>query len=224
MSREELLNKNAEIIKSVSLNIKELAPHSLVIVVTNPLDLMTYMVLKTTGFDHKKVLGMGISLDAARFANLISEELNISPADVEACVIGSHGSGMLPLPRFTRIKGAGLDKMLDEKQIEELVKRTVNRGAEIVSLLGSGSAYFAPSASIASLVKSIIKDEKRTLGVCTYLTGEYGLQDVCIGVPCRVGKNGIEGIVQLELSSKETETLVTSADNLKKQYSKLTFD
>jgi len=221
MTREELLSNNAGILKDVSLNIKKLAPQSLVIVVTNPLDLMTYLVLKITGFNASRVLGMGISLDVARFANLISKELNIPTADIDACVIGIHGEEMLPLPKFTNIKGVALDEFLDDKKIENLVKKTINRGAEIVSLLGSGSSYFAPSAAIAAIVKIMVKDEKRTMGVCACLNGEYGLKDVCIGVPCRLGKQGIEKIIELDLNKEEKEAFLKSAANLKKQFNNL---
>ena len=216
MAREELLAKNTQILKDISLNIKKLAPHAVVIVVTNPLDLMTYFVLKTTGLKAQKVFGMGSGLDAARFANLIAKELNIPTGDVNACVIGSHGEGMLPLPRFTNIKGVPLDEFINDKKIENLVEKTVNRGAEIVALLGSGSAYFAPSLATAAIVKTIAKDQKRTIGVCAYLNGEYGIKDVCIGVPCRLGKKGIEEIIELELNKEEKEAFLKSADNLKK--------
>jgi len=215
MSREELLSKNAQILKEVSRNIKTLAVNSIVIVVTNPLDLMTYFVLRSTGFKPNKVFGMGISLDAARFANLISKELNVPITDVEACVIGSHGEGMLPLPRFTNIKGVALDEFLDEKKVEALIDKTVKRGAEIVSFLGSGSAYFAPSAAITAIVKAIVKDEKRTLGISAYLNGEYGLKGLCIGVPARLGRNGIEQIIALDLNKKEKETLTNSAESIR---------
>jgi len=215
MSREELLAKNAQILKEVSGNIKTLAVNSIVIVVTNPLDLMTYFVLKTTGFKTNKVFGMGISLDAARFANLISKELNVPVTDVEACVIGSHGEGMLPLPRFTNIKGVALDEFLDEKKIEALIDKTIKRGAEIVSFLGSGSAYFAPSAAIAAIVRAIVKDEKRTLGICAHLNGEYGLKGLCIGVTARLGRNGIEQIIALDLNNKEKEILTNSAESIR---------
>lgn len=221
MSREELVNKNAAILKEISLKIKKIAAHALVIVVTNPLDLMTYLCLKITGFSKNKILGMGVSLDAARFSNLIGEELNIPAADIEACVIGTHGEGMLPLPRFSYIKTAALGKFLNDQKIEELIKRTVNRGAEIVSLLGSGSAYFAPSAAVTRLIKAIARDEKYILGVSAYLDGEYGLKDVCIGVPCRLGHKGIEEIIELDLNQKERALLTQSAANLKKQYSAL---
>ncbi len=216
MTREELLAKNAEILKDVCLNIKKLARDTILIIVTNPLDLMTYLALKLTGFKPSKVIGMGLTLDAARFANLISKELNIPNTDIEATVIGSHGEGMLPLPSFTNIKGAPLEKFLDEAQIKGLIKRTINRGAEIVSLLGSGSAYFAPSAAIAGLVGVMVKDEKRTLGISAYLDGEYGVKGVCIGVPCRIGKQGIEKIIELELTREEKEAFIDSAETIRK--------
>lgn len=221
MTREELLSKNAAILKDICLNIKTLAPQSILVVVTNPLDLMTYFVLKSTAFKPSRVLGMGISLDEARFANLISGELNISVADIEPCVIGSHGQEMLPLPRFTKVKNKPLDKIIDEKKIQGLVERTIGRGAEIVSLLGSGSAYFAPSAAAAAVARAIAKDEKRAIGACAYLNGEYGLSDVCIGVPCRLGKQGIEEIIELELNQKEKEAFFEAAAHLKKQYNAL---
>lgn len=214
MTREELLSKNAQTLKDISLNIKKLTPLGIVIVVTNPVDLMTYFVLKITGFKPNKVLGMGISLDTARFANLISQELNIPVTDIDGCVIGNHGEGMLPLPRFTKIKGITLDEFLDDKKIESLVKKTVSRGLEIVTLLGSGSAFFAPAEAAASLVKTISKDEKRTWGVCAYLNGEYDLRDVCIGVPCRIGRQGIEKIIELDLNREEKEKLSHAAGNL----------
>ena len=221
MTREDLLNKNAQILKGLCLEIKKLSPKSILVIVTNPLDIMTYFAIKTTGFKPNRVIGMGISLDAARFANLISKELKVSPVDIEASVIGTHGEEMVPLPRFTNIKGVRLDEFLDEKKIAEVVKKTIERGKEIVSLLGSGSAYFAPSAAIASLVKIIVKDEKRTQGVCAYLNGEYGAKDVCIGVPCRIGKNGIEKIIELDLNKSEKEAFLKSAVLLKEQYKAL---
>ncbi len=211
MSREELLSKNAAILKDICLNIKKLAPKSIIIVVTNPLDIMTNFVLKTTGFEAGNVIGMGLSLDAARFANLISKELNIPVTDIEACVIGTHGEGMLPLSRFTNIKGVTLDEFLDDKKVKALLDKVVNRGAQIVSLLGSGSAYFAPSAAIAAIVRIIAKDEKRTIGVCTHLNGEYGIKDICIGVPARLGRTGVEKIVELDLGKEEKEKLIASS-------------
>ncbi|MDP2941300.1 MAG: malate dehydrogenase [Candidatus Omnitrophota bacterium] len=218
MTREELLRKNAQILKDTCLNIKKLATEAIVVVVTNPLDLLTYLALKTTGFAPNRVIGMGPSLDAARFANLISRQLNISAADIEPCVIGSHGEGMLPLPRLTKVQGVALDELLDDNAVKALVEKTVGRGLEIVTLLGSGSAYFAPSAATASLVKSVAKDEKRVIGVCAYLSGEYGIKDTCIGVPCRIGSKGIEQVIELELNPEEQKLLQQAAEKLKVQY------
>ena len=221
MTRQDLLNKNAQIVKDLCLSIKELASQSIVIMVTNPVDLITYLTIKITGFKPNRVIGMGISLDQSRFANLISKELNIPSTDIEATVIGSHGEGMLPLARFTTIKGISLDEFLKEEAIHALIKKTIERGAEIVSLLGSGSAYFAPSAAIAEIVRVIAKNEKRTLGVSAHLNGEYGIKDVCIGVPCRLGKEGIQQIIELDLNKPEKDAFLKSADYLKKQYSNI---
>jgi malate dehydrogenase len=221
MTREELLNKNAAILKDICLQIKAGAPQAIIVTVTNPLDLMTTFVLKTTGFKSSRVFGMGVTLDAARFANLIAQELAVSPADIEPCVIGTHGEGMLPLSRLTTVKGVGLEEFLDEKKVEALVKNTVGRGLQIVTLLGSGSAYFAPSAAIAQIVRAVVKDEKRVIGVSAYLSGEYGIKDICLGLPCRLGREGIEEIIPLDLNPAEKKALVDSARQLKDQYSKI---
>ena len=221
MSRDELLAKNGLIVKDVCLKIKELAKQAIVIVVTNPLDIMTFYALKITGFKREKVLGMGVSLDAARFANLIACELAIPVTDVEATVIGAHGEMMLPLPGFTKIKGVLLDEFLDDKRIGVLVSRTINRGAEIVANLGTGSAFFAPTAAICAMVRAIVKDEKRTLGLCCYLNGEYGIKDTCIGVPCRLGKDGIEQVIELGLSADELAHLTKSATAVAQATAKL---
>jgi len=216
MTREELLAKNAQILKEVCLNIKKMAPQAIVIVVTNPLDLMTYLALKITGFSKNRVLGMGISLDASRFANLISQELNLGPTEIDAVVIGSHGEGMLPLAKHTKIKGVSLEEFLNKEKVDSLVKKTAGRGAEIVSFLASGSAFFAPSAAVAQIVKAIAKDEKKILGACAYLNGEYGIKDICIGVPCRLGKAGIENIIELDLNDSEKKALLVSSESIRK--------
>jgi len=221
MSREELLAKNAQILKGISLNIKELAKKAIVIVVTNPLDIMTLYALKITGFKPAKLFGMGISLDTARFVNLIAQELNLPVTDIEALVIGAHGENMLPLPNFSKVKGVALDEFINEEKIKSLVERTIGRGAEIVANLGTGSAFFAPSAAIAAIVKTIVKDEKRTLGVCSYLNGQYGIKDTCIGVPCRLGKNGIEQVIELELLPEEKLCLEKSASQVARACSQL---
>lgn len=212
MTREELLAKNAQILNGICLKIKELAKKAIVIIVTNPLDVMTFYALKITGFKPGKLFGMGISLDTARFANLIAGELKLPVTDIEALVIGAHGETMLPLPNFTKVKGVALDEFLNDEKIKSLVSRTVGRGAEIVANLGTGSAFFAPSAAIAAIVKTIVKDEKRTIGLCSYLNGQYCIKDSCIGVPCRLGKDGIEQIIELDLSPEELARLSKSAD------------
>ncbi|MBU0547151.1 MAG: malate dehydrogenase [Candidatus Omnitrophica bacterium] len=211
MTREELLAKNAQILKDVCLNVKELAKDAIVVIVTNPLDIMTLYALKITGFKPQKLFGMGISLDVARFTNLVAQELGLLCTDIEALVIGGHGEGMMPLPGFTKVKGVALDEFMDEDKVSSLVSRTIGRGAEIVANLGTGSAFFAPSAAIAEIVRTIAKDEKRIIGLCSYLNGEYGINDTCTGVPCRLGKKGIEKVIELELSQDEKTKLHKSA-------------
>ncbi|MDD2679469.1 MAG: malate dehydrogenase [Candidatus Omnitrophica bacterium] len=223
MTREELLARNSQILKEVCLNIKKLAPRAVVIIVTNPLDLMTYLALKVTGFAKNKVLGMGSSLDSSRFANLISQELKLPASSIEAMVAGAHGEGMLPLAKQTKIKGVNLEEFLSDEKTACLTKKTVERGAQIVALLGSGSAFFAPSAAVAQMVRVIAKDEKRILGACAYLDGEYGIKDICIGVPCRLGKAGIEKIIELELTAKEKKELLRSAEAMRGLLKQLTF-
>ncbi len=214
MTREELLSKNSQILKNLSLDIKRLAPEAIVIVVTNPLDIMTYLVLKATGFSKNKVFGMGVSLDASRFANIISRELKVSINDIEAMVIGAHGEAMLPLASHTKVNGISLDKVLSKEKVSLLVNKTIGRGAEIVAALGTGSAFFAPSAAIAKIVNIIVKDENKVIGVCAYLNGEYGIKDICIGVPCYLGKNGIKDIVELDLNEEESNRLKSSANSI----------
>jgi len=221
MTREELLGKNAQIIKEVCLQIKKLSPESIIIVITNPLDLMTYLALKVSGFKPNKVIGMGISLDASRFANLIAKQLNIPVSEINPCVIASHGEGMLPLVRLTKVKGVGLDEFIEDKKTSELISQTINRGAKLVSLFGNGSAYFAPSAAAADIVKIIAGDQKSIQGVCAHLNGEYGLRDICIGVPCRLGKVGIEKVIELDLNREEKEAFIKSADAIRKNIDSL---
>jgi len=215
MQREELIQKNASIVKELCLSIKKFSPDAIVIVVTNPLDLMTRLALKTLGFKSSKVFGMGPTLDASRFANLIAERLNIPVSEVDAVVIGSHGEGMMPLPNFTTIRGLPLEQFMDEQKVAEVMAGTVGRGQEIVSLLGSGSAFFAPSAAVADLVKIIFKDQKRTVGLSACLSGQYQANDICIGVPCRLGREGIEQIIELPLESKQAQAFLNSAAHLK---------
>jgi malate dehydrogenase len=215
MTREDLLSKNCAIIDGICRHIRESAPDAIVIMVTNPLDVMTYYMLHKLKFSPGRVFGMGVTLDSSRFANLISNELSVPVTDIQACVIGSHGEAMLPLPRLTKVKGRSLTHAATSKQINSLVDKTVNRGKEIVWLYGSGSAYFAPSAAIAQLVKAIALNESSTFGVSAYLTGQYGLKDICIGVPCIIGKKGIEKVIELDLEAHERQRFAESADSIR---------
>ena len=216
MTREDLLNKNSQIIKGICEKVKVLAPDSIVIIVTNPLDAMTYYAGKILGFSPRKVFGMGLTLDGSRFANLISRELGVPATKIQPVVVGSHGEAMLPLPRFTMVGSFPLTEVIkDPSKIAMLVKKTVERGKEIVDLLGSGSAYFAPSAAIAGLVSAIIKDKRLPFGVSAQLNGEYGLEDICCGVPCVIGEEGIIKIVELDLNLQEQKEFGGSVEAIR---------
>jgi malate dehydrogenase len=215
MTREDLLKKNYEIIKSVSKNIKELSPSSIVIVVSNPADIMAYALLKETGFDKRRVIGMGSNLDSSRFNNLISKKLNIPSSKIKALVLASHGEKMLPLPRLSTVKGRPLNKILSEEEAQELVDATKNRGAQIVSLYGQGSAYFAPATAILEICQVIIKNKKKIIPVCAYLDGEYGASRVCIGVPAIIDRNGIKKVIELDLNLQERELFLESVKSVK---------
>ena len=240
MSRDDLLRKNSEIIRDVSLKIKEFAPlettgqpgkgkmplterakNPIVIVVTNPVDLMTYLVSRLTGFDKKRVFGMGISLDAARFANLIRESLSIPVSTVEAMVMGSHGQTMVPLASLSKARGAPIERLINREIAAKLARATVERGASIVAHLGSGSAYFGPAAAVCNIIRAIARDEKRIIGVCAYLNGEYGINGLHIGVPARIGKDGVEAVIELKLSKEEKEAFVKSCDSIRQQINTL---
>ncbi len=203
MSRSDLLHANANIVKGAALDVAKASPHSIIIVVTNPMDVMAQLVWKTTEFSCTRVMGMGGILDASRFRSFLSLELKVSPEDVEALVLGGHGDDMVPLPRFTTAKGISVTELLPKKKIEALIERTRKGGAEIVSLLKSGSAYYAPAASAFQMVKSILMDEKRLLPCAAYLNGEYGIKDTYMGVPAILGKEGVEKIVEVKLMKEE---------------------
>lgn len=215
MTREDLLNKNAEIVRDVAKKIKALNKTPIVIVVTNPVDILTYLVLKITGFDKKRVIGMGISLDTARFKNLIRQELKVSYKDIDALVVGTHSENMIPLVSLAKVKGRLLSKILSKDKINALIEATQKRGATIVSNLGSGSAFFAPSAAISEMVKSILSNEKQKTVASVYLSGEYNLNDICFGVPVVLGKNGLEKILELKLSVEETSKFFETAQGVK---------
>ena len=221
MTREDLLKINADIIRKSSASIKTFAPEAIVIAVTNPLDIMTQLVFQTTGFKKTKVMVMAGILDSARFAHFIADELKVSPKDISPMVLGSHGDTMVPLPRYSTVSGVPITDFMKPDVIKRLVDRTANGGAEIVGLLKTGSAYFAPGTSVAIMIESILKDQRRILTCSAYLTGQYKLNDVFIGVPVELGRNGIENIVELNLTQLELEALHKSAGIVKKGFDEI---
>jgi malate dehydrogenase len=223
MSRDDLLKVNAEIVSGVSKAVKQHAPNCVVITVTNPLDVMTYLCQKVTGFPANRVIGMAGVLDTARYRTFVAEALNVSVKEVQAFVLGGHGDSMVPLPSYTTIAGVPLTDLLPQDKIEPLVNRARNGGAEIVNLLKTGSAFYAPSAAVVEMAEAIIKDQKRLLPCTALLTGQYGLDDVYVGVPCKLGKNGIEEILEIKLTGSEKEELHKSAADVSDMIKKLTF-
>ena|SRR5438105_3895088 len=215
MSRMDLLEKNAGIMRSVVASAAERSPGAILVVVTNPLDEMTYLAAEVSGFDKTKVMGMAGVLDSARLRYFTAERLGASPFDVEAMTLGSHGEAMVPLPRHATVAGKPLAELVDEATLESLYQRTRDGGAEIVGLLKKGSAYYAPSASIAQMVNAIAGDTKEVLPVCAWCTGQYGISDVYVGVPARLGSRGVEEVVELELNAAELAALRTAADGLR---------
>jgi malate dehydrogenase len=224
MSREDLITKNANLLKDISSQIKPLLEDQIVIIVTNPLDLMAYYFKKLTNIDSKKLIAMGSNLDLARFANLIAEKFNVNINDIAPVVIASHGTEMLPIERLSRISKKPLTELISDEEIADLSRKTIERGAQIVSLYESGSAYFAPSAAILEIIRAIIKDEKKIIYASVYLNGEYGLKDICLGVPIKIGKSGIEQIVDIKLNNKEKLKLLASAESVKSLITKLPSD
>jgi malate dehydrogenase len=221
MSRDDLLMKNAEIVRSVADNVKSRAPEAFVIVVSNPLDVMTQLVEAVTGFGKKRVIGMAGVLDQARFALFIARELGVSVQDVRAMVLGGHGDDMVPLPRYSTVSGIPITDLMTKERIDALIQRTRTGGAEIVELLGTGSAFYAPAASILAMTKSILRDERRLLPCCTRLEGEYGLRGVYVGVPVILGANGVEKVIELRLEPAESKSLQTSAEHVRESVKKL---
>ncbi|CUS98456.1 malate dehydrogenase [Candidatus Chrysopegis kryptomonas] len=224
MSREDLLNTNFGIVKEATLKSIEKSPNAIIIVVTNPLDVMAYTAWKVSGFERHRVIGMAGVLDTARFRTFIAMELNVSVEDVYAFVLGGHGDDMVPLVRYTTVAGIPISELLPKEKIDQLVKRTREGGAEIVSYLKTGSAYYAPSAAIVEMVESIVKDKKRILPCSVLLQGEYGLNDVFVGVPVKLGRKGVEEIIELKLTDEEKEALYASASRVKKITDSLKFD
>ena len=209
MSRDDLIATNAGIVKSVTTQILEFSPDAIIIVVSNPLDVMTYCAFLAAGVDSKKVMGMAGILDTARYRAFLAEALDCSPKDIQAVLMGGHGDTMVPLPRYTTVGGIPVTELIAEDALEAIVNRTKKGGGEIVNLLGT-SAWYAPGAAAAQMVEAIVRDQKRVFPVCAWLTGEYGINDLYIGVPVKLGKNGIEEIIELQLNEEEKALLVES--------------
>ncbi len=212
MTREDLLQKNADVVRAISLKIKEYANKSIVIVVTNPLDVMTYLAWKVTGFDQKRVFGMAGVLDSARLGSILKTKIDVSLKDVKSYVLGSHGDSMVVIPEFTTIKGKKISEVLSGDKLKELIASTKNRGAEIVSLLKSGSAYFAPSQSVYVMLENIVKGKEDVICASAYLDGQYGQKDIYIGVPVKLGKSGVSEIVKINLNNDELKQFEDSCN------------
>jgi len=221
MSREDLLQKNKEIVTSVTRSVVAQSPDSIIIIVSNPLDTMTYLAKEVSGFPKNRVMGMAGILDTARFRVFIAMELNVSVEDIQALVLGGHGDSMIPLPRYTSVGGIPLSQLLSEEKIDKLVARTRKAGGEIVALLKTGSAFYSPSASAIQMAEAIIKDKKRILPCCAYLEGEYGLNDIYFGVPVKLGRAGVEEVMEVELTSEEKELVQKSGAAVKKSITEL---
>lgn len=215
MSRMDLLGKNAAIMNSVIENVVPGSPETIVVVVSNPLDEMTYLAAESSGFPKERVFGMAGVLDSARLRYFISEITGARPSDVEAITLGSHGDAMIALPRHATVAGKPLPELVDEATLEQLFQRTRDGGAEIVGLLKTGSAYYAPSASVVAMVEAIVKDTHDTLPVCAWTTGQYGIEDTYVGVPARLGRKGIEEIVELDLNEEELVALRGAAEGIR---------
>jgi malate dehydrogenase len=215
MSRMDLLAKNAAIVRDVVANVAPGSPDAILIVVTNPLDEMTFLAAEASGFPRERVFGMAGVLDSARLRAFIAEELGVSPSSVEAITLGSHGESMVALPRHAMVGGRPLPELVDEATLERLFQRTRDGGAEIVALLKAGSAYYAPSAAIVAMVRSIATDAKDVLPVCAWTTGQYGIADVYVGIPARLGAKGVEEIVELDLDEDELGRLREAAEGIR---------
>ncbi len=211
MSRDDLVQKNARIIGSISEQIAKHSPDSIILMVTNPLDVMAWVAMRTTGFPRERVIGMAGVLDTARFRSFIALELDVSVQDIQALVLGGHGDSMVPLVSTVSVGGIPLTQMMEPSRIDELVARTRKGGGEIVKLLGTGSAYYAPSAAAVQMVESVVRDKKRILPAAAWLEGEFGLEGMFLGVPCKLGRAGLEEIIEVELSTTEHEALAASA-------------
>lgn len=216
MSRDDLTQVNGKIVMETVAQALEYSPHACVIVVTNPLDVMTYLAWKVSGLPHHRVMGMAGVLDSSRFQTFIAMELGVPPGDVSAMVLGGHGDLMVPLPQYSTVSGIPITELLSPSTLDRLIDRTRNGGAEIVQLLKQGGAYYAPASSVCVMVESILLNQSRILPVAAFLEGQYGLHDLYLGVPCRLGKKGVETILELSLTLEEQSALLQSAASVKK--------
>jgi len=214
MSRDDLIATNAGIVKTVTENVVKHSPNAIIIVVSNPLDVMTYCAFLSANMPSSRVFGMAGVLDTARYRAFLAEELNVSPKDIQAVLMGGHGDTMVPLPRYTTVAGIPVTELIDEARLNEIIERTKFGGGEIVKLLGT-SAWYAPGAAAAQMVEAIVRDQKRIFPVCAWLQGEYGFSDIYLGVPVVLGKNGIEKIIELHLNEAERASLADSAEAVK---------
>jgi malate dehydrogenase len=212
MSRDDLLNTNAGIVKQVSEEVKRTSPHAIVIVVSNPLDVMCYVAKEVTGFPRQRVLGMAGVLDTARYRAFLAEALDVSVRDIQAMVLGGHGDTMVPLISYTSISGIPVTQLMDRSRLDAIVDRTRNGGAEIVKFLKTGSAYYAPSSGAVQMAEAIVHNQRRILPCAAWLEGEYGMSGLFLGVPCKLGRNGLERVIEVELTAEERAALEKSAD------------
>ena len=215
MSRDDLVRTNADIVKQVSLEIKRHCPDAIVLVVSNPLDVMCWVTKQVTGFPRERVIGMAGVLDTARYRAFLAEALDVSVEDIQAMVLGGHGDTMVPLVSYTTVSGIPVSQLLDKATLDKIVERTRNGGAEIVAFLKTGSAYYAPSAAVTQMVEAIAHDKKRILPCAAWVEGEYGVSGIYLGVPCKLGRRGLEQILQVKLSAAEQAALKKSADAVK---------
>jgi len=212
MSRDDLLNTNAGIVKQVSEQVKATSPNAIIVMVSNPLDVMAYVALKVTGFPRERVLGMAGVLDTARYRSFLAEAADVSVRDIQAMVLGGHGDTMVPLISYTSVSGIPITQLLPKDTLDAIVDRTRNGGAEIVKYLKTGSAYYAPSSAAVQMCEAIVRDQKRILPCAAWLEGEYGMRDLFLGVPCKLGRNGLEQILEVELTADERTALEKSAE------------
>jgi malate dehydrogenase len=212
MSRDDLLNTNAGIVKSVSEQIAKTSPNAIIIVVSNPLDVMCYVAKQVSGFPRERVLGMAGVLDTGRYRAFLAEALDVSVRDIQAMVLGGHGDTMVPLISYTSVSGIPVTQLMDKAKLDAIVDRTRNGGAEIVKYLKTGSAYYAPSSGAVQMAEAIVNDQRRILPCAAWLTGEYGMKDLFLGVPCKLGRNGLERVIEVQLTADERAALTKSAE------------